>query len=667
MMEIKRSVCPYDCPDACGMLVEIQAGKAVKVTGDPEHPHTRGSLCPKMVHYERTVYSPERLTGPLLRTGKKGSGQFRAVSWAEAVDRIKARWTEIISEYGAEAILPYSYAGTMGVVQRNAGHAFFYRLGASQLERTICSPAKDYGWTAVMGGTVAPHPAEAAASDLIILWGTNALATNIHLLGFVREAKQRGAKVWLIETYHSPTAAAADRTVIVTPGSDGALALGLMHIMVRDGYADQDFVQQQVSGFDKLAEQILPQYTPEYVSAVTGVASAVIEELARAYATARAPFISLGSGLSRYGNGAMTVRIITCLPALAGAWQKPGGGILCSTSSGSALPVEPVVRKDFLKQPTRVININQLGDALTRLDSPPVKSLYVYHSNPASITPDQNAVLDGLSRDDLFTVVHERFMTDTALYADIILPATTSLEHSDIYRGYGHYCIQRAYPVIAPVGEAKSNWDTFRLLAGAMGFTEDYFSQTAEEMIDSILSTPSHWLQGIDRDALSEGKAVELPLSEGYKMNFKTVSGKIEIYNPRDAEPLPRYLSPHGDKEPFWLVNPPSLYSLNSSFNEQPELRKQRGEMSLLMNPADAGAKGLADRQRVIAFNARGEVEFTLVITDKAPAGAVIAEGVYWLQHIAGKRAVNALVSQRLTDRAAGSTFYDVKVDVRGV
>lgn len=663
---IKRSVCPYDCPDACSMLVEVVDGKAVKVSGDPQHPHTRGSLCPKMVHYERTVYSPDRITQPLVRTGAKGSGLFAPVSWEEAVCRIKDKWTDIIAEYGAEAIVPYSYAGTMGVVQRNVGEAFFHRLGASQLERTLCSPAKNYGWSAVMGGTLGLHPAEAAESDLIILWGTNALATNIHLLNFVRDAKQKGAAVWLIETYHSPTAVVADRLVTVKSGSDAALALGIMHVLNREGLIDRQFVEQYVQGFDRLNEQVLSQYTPEYAASITGVKPEIIEELARVYGRARAPFISLGSGLSRYGNGAMTVRTIVCLPALVGAWAKAGGGILCSTASSSALAADKVTRKDFLKQPTRVVNINRIGDALRHQSDPPIKSLYVYHSNPASIAPDQNAVIEGLSRQDLFTVVHERFMTDTALYADVILPATTSLEHPDIYRAYGHYCIQRAYPAIEAVGEAKSNWDTFALLAKAMGWEEPFFSQTADDLINEIISTPNPWLAKVDREKLMSGEPVELPLADNYKMDFKTASGKIEIYSTHDPEPLPRYFDPHGDAEPFWLINAPSLYSLNSSFNELPELLERRGEMSLMMNPADAREKGLTDGQQVTAFNCRGEADFKLIVTDKAPVGSVVTEGVYWLKHISGKRAVNALVSQRLTDRASGSTFYDVKVDVRG-
>lgn len=663
--EIKPSVCPYDCPDACGLLVEVKDGKAVKVMGDPQHPHTRGTLCSKMIHYEKTVHSPQRLIEPLLRIGPKGTGQFTPISWDEAILLIKEQWQKIIAEYGAEAILPYSYAGTMGLVQRNSGEAFFHRLGASRLERTICSSAKGYGWSAVMGSTLAPHPQEVAASDLIILWGSNVLATNIHLLHQIRAAKKRGAVVWLIETYQSPTAQIADKVILIRPGSDGALALGMMNCLVKQSLTDEEFIADHVQGFDLLKQQVLPEYSPKVVSQVTGIDVADIEAMARGYGEARAPFIVLGSGLSRYGNGAMTVRAITCLPAVVGAWAKPGGGLLASISTGSAFAMETITREDFMQEPTRIVNMNQLGQALQEMNNPPVKSLYVYHSNPAAVTPDQNAVLQGLLRVDLFTVVHERFMTDTARYADIILPATTSLEHSDMYRAYGHYCIQRALPVISPVGQAKSNWDVFRRLADAMGFEEPFFQQTTDQMIDQLLANPGTWLAGIDQSKIQDGRPVELPLPPDYKTRYKTPSGKIEIFNPRDAEPLPRYNQPHGDDAPFWLMSAPGLYSLNSSFNERPDLLSKREGMYLMMNPSDAAQKGLAHQQEVIAFNQRGEVTFILQITPKVPRGVVVSEGIFWLQNAPGDRSVNALTSQRLTDRAVASTLYDVKVDIR--
>lgn len=662
--ESKRSVCPYDCPDTCGLMISVQNGRVDSIAGDPQHPFTRGTLCPKMTHYERTVHSPMRLTSPLIRCGAKGEGAFRPASWAEAISHIADRWRQIIKTYGAEAILPYSYAGTMGQVQRNCGHPFFYRLGASRLERTICSSSKDAGWKAVMGNTLVMHPDEVTASDLVIIWSLNAVATNIHFLSGLREAKKRGAQVWLIDTYATPTAKLADRVFLTRPGSDGALALGMMHVLAREGLVNQAFIKEHVQGYDDFAAKVLPSYPPEKVSEITGLPAATIEEMARLYAKARAPFIRLGSGLCRYGNGSMTVRTVSCLPALTGAWTKAGGGVMVNLGTGAALDTAVVTREDFLRSPTRVVNMNQLGQALTELTGPPIMSLYVYHSNPAAIAPDQNKVLAGLAREDLFTVVHERFMTDTARYADIVLPATTSVEHSDIYRSYGHYCVQLARPAIAPVGEAKSNWEVFRLLAEAMGFTEPFFKQTAENLIETMLASPSPWLAKTDLGKLRAGEAVELPLAPDYKLAFKTPSGEIEILNQTDPEPLPRYLPPHGDDAPFWLMTAPTPIMLNSSFCERSDLLAGQ-VMTLQMNPADAAAKGLADGGRVVAFNERGEVTFILRVTSGVPTGVIVAEGVWWLKDAPGSRSVNALTSQRLTDRAAGSTFYDTKVDVR--
>lgn len=667
MSSIKRSVCPYDCPDTCGLLVEVAGNKAIRVSGDPEHPYTRGTLCPKMLHYEKTVHSPLRLTTPLKRSGAKGSGCFTPISWDEAIAAIAASWPQIIARHGAEAILPYSYAGTMGLIQRNAGHPFFHKLGASRLARTICSPAKDAGWRAVMGDTVVPSPETVEESDLILLWGIDAAATSVHFLRGVQAARKKGARVWLINTYQTPTAAAADEVILVRPGSDGALALGLMHILVRDDRIDHHFIQKFVQGFKELCGQVLPDYSPAAVAALTGLTESTIEKLAAAYGSASAPYIRLGSGLSRYGNGAMTIRTIACLPALAGAYGKAGGGCFPGTATGPAFAMADITREDFMTHPTRIINMNQLGQALHDRCKP-IMGLYVYHANPAAVTPDQNAILDGLARNDLFTVVHERFMTDTARYADIVLPATSSLEHSDLYRSYGTYYIQRARAVVPPVGDSKSNWEVFSLLAEAMGFEESFFRQGVDQLIDHLLSVPAPMRRGIDTDALDAGKAVKLALpatEEGFRC--LTPSGKIEILNPREHYPLPCYLPTYGERNsfPFWLMTAPNLFSLNASFYEQEELRRRQGGMSLQMNPLDAEEKGVADGKPVCAWNDCGEVTFILRLTDTVPRGVVVAEGVWWLEHAPGSRTVNALTSQRLTDKGEGSTFYDNKVDVR--
>ena len=661
-----RSVCPFDCPDTCSMLVQVENGKAIGVQGDPLHPFSRGTLCPKMRHYEKSVHSPQRLTTPLKRTGTKGSGEFAPISWDEAIAAITGRWRTISAAHGAEAILPYSYAGTMGIVQRNAGHPFFHRMGASRLDRTICSPAKGAGWQAVMGQTATPPPETAGKSDLLILWGINAAATSIHFLNQAKEVRQGGGEVWLIDTYETPTASAADRTFLVRPGSDGALALGIMHVLVREGLADANFIAEQVLGFEELAAEVLPEFTPGHCSGITGLPPETIEEMARAYAAARAPFIRLGSALSRYGNGAMTVRCVCCLPALVGAYGKEGGGCFPDTATGGAFPMEILTREDLIPGKTRLINMNQLGEALNESDSPRVMGLYVYHSNPAAVTPDQNAVLKGLSREDLFTVVHERFLTDTARYADIVLPATSSLEHSDIYRSYGTYCIQRAKGVVDPVGESKSNWEVFSLLAKGMGFTEEIFTLTADQMIDRLLAVPKPLRQGIDEEALSDGRPVTLAPGKG---GILTPSGKIEILNERLKQRLPRYLPTHEEegKLPFRLMTAPNPYALNATFYEQEELRERQGGMQLKMNPEDAAGKGLSEGELVVAWNELGEVTFRLQLTPKVPGGVAVAEGVWWLAYAPGCRSVNALTSQRLTDEGGGSTFYDNRIDVRTI
>ena len=667
-LEMKRSVCPYDCPDTCGLLVGVEDGKAVTVAGDPEHPHSRGTLCPKMYHYQDTVHSPRRLTTPLLADGPKGSGQFKPISWQEAIQRIKGQWQAIMATHGPQAILPYSYAGTMGLIQRNAGHAFFHRLGASRLDRTICSPAKAAGWAATMGQTPPPHPDAVKDSDLVILWGINALATSIHAIHGVQAARKTGAQVWLIDTYETPTSAQVDHTFLVRPGTDGALALGLMHILARDGLLDRGFLLGHVQGFKELAATVLPGFPPSRVSELTGLPVAVLERMAAAYGKAEAPFILLGSGLSRYGNGAMTIRTIACLPALVGAYDgRKGAGCFAGTSTSGAFALGQVTREDFLAAPVRMVNMNRLGHALNDLAEPRVMSLYVYHSNPAAVTPDQNAVLKGLARTDLFTVVHERFLTDTARYADLVLPATSSLEHSDLYKAYGSFCIQRARAAVPPVGESRSNWDVFGLLAQAMGFTEPFFRQSADDLIDHLLSLPNVLREGLDTQALEDGKAVELPNLSGRPPRFATPSGRVEILNPKEAAPLPGYSPSHAETDgfPLALMTAPSLYGLNSSFSERDELRARRKGMRLLMNPKDAEGRKCSNDARVVAFNQLGEVTFILTVTTQVPPGVVVAEGVWWLEFAPGTRTVNALTSQRLTDQGGGSTFYDNRVEVR--
>ncbi|MBI5069556.1 MAG: molybdopterin oxidoreductase family protein [Deltaproteobacteria bacterium] len=659
-----RSACPYDCPDCCGLLVDTDGERVLAVRGDPEHGYSQGTLCGKLNGYERTVHAPGRILTPLLRDGEKGSGRFRPATWDEAVAAIASRWKEIVAAHGGEAILPYSYAGTMGLVQRNAGEAFFHRLGASRLDRTICTPAQNAGWDLVMGATPGPDPDEARESDMVVLWGVNAVATNVHFLARVHEARRRGARIWLVDTYRTPTAKLADEVVLVRPGSDGALALSMLHVLDAEGLTDSAFLGREVQGWEALRREVLPEHPPERGAALTGVPAERIRALARAYGRARAPFIRLGGGNSRYGNGAMTTRLLVCLPAAVGAWRKRGGGLLASTGTGQAFDLAPFTRPDLQPGPTRLVNMNRLGHALNELTGPRVMSLYVHTSNPAAVAPDQNAVLRGLARPDLFTVVHERFSTDTVRWADVVLPAPTMLETADLYRSYGQFFLQRTRPAIRPLGQALSNWDTFRLLAAAMGFDEPLFQQTADQVIDGLLAAPSPWREGIDRAALDEGRAVRL---REPRDRWLTPSGRIEIENPRAAIPLPRWVPTHEEQGtlPLRLQTAPSVETLNSSFGEREELVRRRGPMALQVAPGEAAARGLADGQRVVAWNGLGEVELMLRVTDAVPPGVAVAEGVVWLDHAPGPRSINALTSQRLTDEGAGSTFYDNRIDVR--
>ena len=462
---------------------------------------------------------------------------------------------------------------------------------------------------------------------------------------------------------------AATDTFLVKPGADGALAMAMMHVLVRDRLCDQAFIQANVLGFEEFADTVLPDCSPEKMAAFCGLDAATIEEMAHIYAAAKAPFIRLGSGLSRYANGAMTVRAITCLPALTGAWQKKGGGLLSAASTGAAFPLQLVTREDFIKKPVRLVNMNQLGAALNTLGAPPIKSLYVYHSNPAAVTPDQNAVIRGLMREDLFTVVHERFLTDSARYADIVLPATSSLEHADLYRSYGHYMAQRCEAVIAPLDEAKPNWDVFCLLAKGMGMEDPFFDQPASALIDQLLAPSNAWRDETMNAALRAGEPVRLQVPGDAKKVWQTPSGRIEILNERLDDALPRLLSTHASQDgyPLYLQSAPTPYALNSSFYEQDRLRARqgKGKMQVLMHAEDAAARRLHDGQEVLIFNQLGELQCALHISKRARPGTVVCEGLWWTEFSGGKRGINVLTSQRLTDSGKGSTLYDVMVEVK--
>lgn len=666
-MKEYKSVCPYDCPDACGLIVSVDNNKVISVRGDRAHAFTRGTLCPKMAHYEKVNHSPLRLKSPMKRVGKKGIGedQYTRISWDEALDAIVNNFKETIDTYGSESILRYSYAGTMGVIQSPAADYFFRCIGATDQDRGICSPAKQAGFRSVYGDTLAIKPQEAQHSDLIVLWGINATATDVHILHDVNIAKKKGARVWIIDTHKTYTFSQAHEHIYVKPGSDGALALGMLHIIHRDGLADIDFIKKHVQGYDELVKEVLLDFTPGKAAEICGVSVERMTEFAHAYAKSKAPFIRLGSGLSRYGNGAMTCRAINALPAVVGAWQYPGGGLL-SSASGSKFIGKDVMQQAHVHAPAkRLMPMIKLGEMLINPEGTKVHSLYIFSSNPAITAPDQNVVRRGLMRDDLFTVVHERFFTDTCKYADIILPATTSVEHDDIYNSYGHYTIGTGYKLIEPIGESRSNWQVIAELAKRMGLEDDFFDLSEKDLIEQIVRTSSR-ISKRDQELILNGEPVEMTVPESYKMDFKTPSGKIELYNPQDVEPLIRYMPPYGDNAPFWLINGNDIRILDSSFCEldfnDPELMKLR------IHPEDAKMYNINDGAEVEIYNDRGSVKIKAYYDDEVQRGTLVTLGVWWQSQSSDPHvAINALTAARPTDQGWGSTFYDVQVHIRNL
>lgn len=666
-MKEYKSVCPYDCPDACGLIVSVDNNKVISVRGDRAHAFTRGTLCPKMAHYEKVIHSPLRLKSPMKRVGKKGIGedQYTRISWDEALDAIVNNFKETIDTYGSESILRYSYAGTMGVIQSPAADYFFRCIGATDQDRGICSPAKQAGFRSVYGDTLAIKPQEAQHSDLIVLWGINATATDVHILHDVNIAKKKGARVWIIDTHKTYTFSQAHEHIYVKPGSDGALALGMLHIIHRDGLADIDFIKKHVQGYDELVKEVLLDFTPGKAAEICGVSVERMTEFAHAYAKSKAPFIRLGSGLSRYGNGAMTCRAINALPAVVGAWQYPGGGLL-SSASGSKFIGKDVMQQAHVHAPAkRLMPMIKLGEMLINPEGTKVHSLYIFSSNPAITAPDQNVVRRGLMRDDLFTVIHERFFTDTCKYADIILPATTSVEHDDIYNSYGHYTIGTGYKLIEPIGESRSNWQVIAELAKRMGLEDDFFDLSEKDLIEQIVRTSSR-ISKRDQELILNGEPVEMTVPESYKMDFKTPSGKIELYNPQDVEPLIRYMPPYGDNAPFWLINGNDIRILDSSFCEldfnDPELMKLR------IHPEDAKMYNINDGAEVEIYNDRGSVKIKAYYDDEVQRGTLVTLGVWWQSQSSDPHvAINALTAARPTDQGWGSTFYDVQVHIRNL
>lgn len=678
-----RSVCTHDCPDTCGMVAVLEDGRITRVAGEREHPYTRGFLCTKAKFYAERVYHPDRLLYPMRRVGYKGEGRFERCSWDEALDEIAGRFREIVARWGEEAILPYSYSGTMGLVS-NLGmdYRFFYRLGASWLQRTICTAAGEAGYRYTVGASIGTDPRFIDRATVILLWASNAADTAPHLLPALRRARANGATVALIDPRRTKTAAFADVHLRPRLGSDGALALGLMRVIVDEGLYDADYVARYTLGFAQLRER-LAQYPVERVATITDLPEETIRWLARLYARGRPSFIRLGWGMQRHSNGGMAVRTIACLPALVGAWRYAGGGMI-QWNNLHAFPLNgrAMRRPDLQRGRPRSVNMVALGQALTSAQ-PPIRALYVYNSNPAAVAPDQNEVRRGLAREDLFTVVHEIFQTDTADYADVLLPATTSFEQVDLHTSMG-YWLELNEPVIAPRGEARSNHDVFRLLAERLGFDEPAFQDSPYEVIVQALSGR----EGLERITLerlrSEGAVCLAPSDEPYlpfaQGNFPTPSGKCEFYSERmradGLDPLPSWEppaeSPEGDpalarRYPLQVLSPATALTTSSTWANLLHERFPGFRPTLEIHPSDAAPRGIRDGDLVRVFNDRGECRLWAKLTDATLPGIVVTHKVMWPKLSPGGANVNFTTSQRLSDIGGGATFHDTLVEVERV
>jgi anaerobic selenocysteine-containing dehydrogenase len=674
--QVVRAACPHDCPDTCALLVTVENGRAIRIQGDPDHPPTHGSLCTKVSRYIERSYHPERVLHPLKRSGPKGSGRFERVSWEQALQEITSH-LQSIANADPQAIVPYSYAGTMGLLQGESMAArFFNRLGASRLDRTICSSAGGEALAATYGAKVGMHLEHYAESRLIVIWGSNSIASNLHFWTFAQQAKRDGAKLWCIDPRRTETADKCHRHLALRPGTDGALALALMHELATAGGLDDDYIERHVDGFEALRERAL-QWPLERAAEVCGVDVQVIRELAHDYRSIKPAAIRLNYGMQRVRGGGNAVRLIALLPCLTGAWRHRAGGMLLSSSGWFA-----GVRNDALLQRPdllagalpRTINMSTIGDDLLREGSaafgPQIAALIVYNSNPVAVAPQSGRVVAGFAREDLFTVVLEQFMTDTADHADIVLPATTQLEHLDVHTAYGHTCVLLNRPAIAPLGEAKPNTQIFRELALHMAFHEPCFVDDDETLARDALA-----LGGNDFETLRLQGWLKLPLPEAPFADggFPTANGKAQADAPGLGVPdfVPPYESAASAPElaaryPLAMISPPARNFLNSSFVNVTSLRSIEGEPLLEIHPVDAAARGLADRSMVRVFNDRGSYLCRARISTRARPGVVNGLGIWWRKLGAEGTNVNELTHQRLTDIGRAPSFYDCLVDVRG-
>jgi len=698
MPKVIHAACSHDCPDSCGVLITVDdLGRATRLRGDPNHPVTRGFLCAKVAKYLDRVYSPDRLLYPMRRIAPKGRGVrvatdveqiFERISWDDAYEEITCRFRQISDQFGPEAILPYSYAGTIATLNyASMDRRFFHRLGASQLDRTICSNAGGEALITVFGRKVGTDPELFPRAKYIIAWGANIHGNNVHLWPFIEEARRNGAKLVVIDPYKTRTAQCADWYLPINPGTDAALALGMMHVIIAEKLYDAEYVRKYVHGFEELVERVR-DYPPHRVAEWTGIATEDVLKLAREYATTTPAVIRVNYGVQRSTNGGTNIRTIAMLPCIIGAWKHAGGGVQLSCSGAFKLNDEALERPDLmlsspLGRPSRMVNMTELGHALTALDDPPVKAVFVYNSNPAAIAPNHNDVVRGFMRPDLFTVVHDQFFTDSTDYADIVLPATTFFEHKDIQKAYGHYYLQMSNQAIAPAGESKSNVDMFRELAQRMGFNEPCFRESVDEMIDAALDSPNPWLEGITRQRLEREGHVRLnfgqdefaPFAAG---GFFTSDGKARIVNEEmvtlGLDPVASFVAPaesrHSEqarKYPLELLARKADNFLNSSFCNLSSHQSLEPKMNKLeLSRVDAELRGICEGDAVRVFNDRGEVRLTALV-DGAVQPGVVATRLNWSKLMPDGIGINALTSEQLTDIGRGATFYSCLVEVEKV
>ncbi|MFM0521355.1 molybdopterin oxidoreductase family protein [Caballeronia jiangsuensis] len=684
--EFARAVCPHDCPDTCAMRVTVRDGKAVKISGDPDHPPTQGVLCTKVARYAERTHHKDRLLTPLRRIGKKGEGRFEPITWDEAL-QLAAERLKPIAQRAPEAIVPYSYAGTMGLVQGESIAArFFNVLGASRLERTICAAAGAAGLRYTYGASLGMHAEFYEESELILIWGANPIASSLHFWTRAQEAKRRGAKLIAIDPYKSLTAEKCHQHVALRPGTDAALALGMIDVLIRQNFIDHEYVSAHTVGFEELAARAA-QYPPSRVAQICGIEENVVVELARAFGSTKKAAIRLNYGMQRVRGGGNAVRAIACLPSLTGAWRERAGGLLLSSSGWTPVNGSALERPDLLpgwpsKLP-RAVNMNAIGDALLHPGDenfgPKIEALIVYNSNPVAVAPDSAKVEAGFAREDLFTIVLEHFQTDTADYADLIFPATTQLEHLDVHKSYGHTHVMANLPAIQPVGEARPNTEIFRGLARAMDLTEPALFEADEQIASKAFRWDDRTLEGQSWDKLKASGWLKLdiadaPLADGA---FRTPSGKCEFYSERlkleGLDPLPDYLPPYesadGSPElaaryPLAMISPPARNFLNSSFVNIESLRAAEREPHLDIHPVDAEARGVLDGALVRIFNDRGSMQARARVTDRAREGVVVGLSIWWKKLSPDGCNANQVTSQALTDLGGSATFYDCLVEV---